>query len=217
MDLLTAARQRYTAKAYDPAKRIPQDKIDRLLETLRLSPSSVNSQPWHFVVASTAEGKARLAKSATGSFAYNEPKITKSSHVVVFCARTQMTDEHLDAVLRQDEAAGRFPNEEAKAGQRNSRRYYVDVHRYDQKDLQSWMEKQTYIALGTLLLAAGIEGVDATPMEGFDAHVLDIELGLREKGYTSLVLVSLGYHGEDDFNAKLPKSRLAADTVFTQI
>jgi nitroreductase/dihydropteridine reductase len=79
------------------------------------------------------------------------------------------------------------------------------------------MQKQVYLALGTLLLGAGALGVDATPMEGFDARLLDEELGLRDKGFTSVVLVSLGYRNEGDFNARLPKSRLPAEAVFTQI
>ncbi|BCG19783.1 hypothetical protein HLBS07_36350 [Vibrio alginolyticus] len=55
------------------------------------------------------------------------------------------------------------------------------------------------------------------PIEGFDPKVLDEEFGLREKGYTSVVIVPLGYHAEDDFNAKTPKSRWDAETVFTEI
>ena len=79
------------------------------------------------------------------------------------------------------------------------------------------MEKQTYLALGTLLLGAAALEVDATPMEGFDAKALDDELGLRERGLTSVVIVSLGYHAAGDFNATLPKSRLASEAVFTDI
>jgi nitroreductase/dihydropteridine reductase len=79
------------------------------------------------------------------------------------------------------------------------------------------MEKQVYLAAGTLLLGAGALGVDATPMEGFDARVLDAELGLRERGLTSVLLVALGYRGEGDFNARLPKSRLPRETLFTAL
>jgi nitroreductase/dihydropteridine reductase len=93
----------------------------------------------------------------------------------------------------------------------------VSMHKYDQKDVQHWMEKQTYLALGTLLLGAASLGLDATPMEGFDFKKLDEELGLRDKGFTSLVVVSLGYRSDSDFNAKLPKSRLPAEAVFTFI
>ncbi|WP_434155085.1 oxygen-insensitive NAD(P)H nitroreductase [Pseudomonas sp. JZ134] len=217
MNLSTLLSQRYTTKAFDPSRKIPHATLEELLGLLRQSPSSVNSQPWHFVVASTDEGKARLAVSTQDTFAYNQPKVLNASHIIVLCTRTDMTEEHLGAILEQEDIAGRFRSEEAKATQDKSRRHYVSLHRYDQKDLQHWMEKQTYLALGTLLLGAASLGVDATPMEGFDSRRLDEELGLREQGFTSLVLVSLGYRADSDFNASLPKSRLPAERLFTYV
>lgn len=217
MELASLAKRRYTTKAFDASRKIPQASIDALLEQLRHSPSSVNSQPWHFVIASTDEGKARIAKGTEGSFAYNAPKVLKASHVIVLCSRNDMTEEHLQALLDQEARDGRFHSEDARGGQDNARRGYVALHRYDQKDLQHWMEKQTYLALGTLLLGAAALGLDATPMEGFDFKKLDEELGLRAQGLTSLVLVALGYRDETDFNAGLPKSRLPAEQVFTHI
>lgn len=215
MDTVALAKRRYTTKAYDASRRIPQATIDALLEQLRHSPSSVNSQPWHFIVADTDEGKARLAKSTEVGFAYNTPKILNASHVIVFATRTDMTEAHLQAVLEQEGEDGRFRSDEAKAGQDQSRRFYVNLHRHDNKDLQHWMEKQTYLALGTALLGAAAYGLDATPIEGFDPKVMDAELGLRERGFTSVVVLSLGYHSEEDFNAGLGKSRLPAAEVFT--
>ncbi|WP_342654382.1 oxygen-insensitive NAD(P)H nitroreductase [Pseudomonas sp. F3-2] len=215
MQLTALAKSRYTTKAYDATRKIPQETIETLLDQLRHSPSSVNSQPWHFIVASDDQGKARVAKGAEGGFVYNESKILNASHVIVLCTRTEMPEAHLQAVLAKEESDGRFANDEAKAGQDKSRRGYVNMHKFDQKDVQHWMEKQTYLALGTLLLGAASLGVDATPMEGFDFKKLDEELGLRDKGFTSLVIVSLGYRSEGDFNAKLPKSRLPAESVFT--
>ncbi|UZJ61027.1 oxygen-insensitive NAD(P)H nitroreductase [Pseudomonas sp. KU26590] len=215
MQLTSLAKSRYTTKAYDASRKIPQETINELLEQLRHSPSSVNSQPWHFIVASDEQGKARVAKSAEGGFVYNEAKMLNASHVIVFCTRTEMPESHLEAVLAQEATDGRFANDEAKAGQDKSRRGYVNMHKFDQKDVQHWMEKQTYLALGTLLLGAASLGLDATPMEGFDFKKLDEELGLRDKGFTSLVVASLGYRSDSDFNAKLPKSRLPAETVFT--
>lgn len=215
MQLTALAKSRYTTKAYDATRKIPQETIETLLDQLRHSPSSVNSQPWHFIVASDEQGKARVAKGTEGGFVYNESKILNASHVIVLCTRTEMPEAHLKAVLAKEESDGRFANDEAKAGQDKSRRGYVNMHKFDQKDVQHWMEKQTYLALGTLLLGAASLGVDATPMEGFDFKKLDEELGLRDKGFTSLVIVSLGYRSEGDFNAKLPKSRLPAESVFT--
>ena len=216
-DILPFARVRYTAKAYDPARKIPAPVIEQLRELLRLTPSSVNSQPWHFVIASTDEGKSRIARATHGPYAYNAPKILNASHVFVLCTRHTLTDAHIDAVIEQEARDGRYPNPQARQTRRESLFGYADAHRYTRRDAQAWMEKQTYIALGTLLLGAAALELDATPMEGFDNAVLDHELGLPAKGWISTAVVSLGYHGADDFNASLPKSRFPAEALFTDI
>jgi len=217
MDIVQIARNRYTTKAYDRTRTIPQAVIDRLRELLRLAPSSVNSQPWHFVVAATAEGKERIAQSTDAGFSFNSPKVRDASHVIVLATRIEADQAHQEAVLAQEERDGRFVNEAAKTANKGGRTLFTDLHRFDRKDVQHWYEKQTYLALGTLLLGAASLEVDATPIEGFNAEVLDKALGLRARGYTSTVVVALGYRSADDFNAKLPKSRLADEVVFTDI
>ena len=217
MNLTRFAQARYTTKSYDPTRKVAPEVINELRELIRLAPSSVNSQPWHFIVTSSEAGKARIAKAMQPGFAYNEPKIMSASHVIVFATRTAMDPQHMSAILEQEDQEGRFIPADAKEQQHYVRSIYTNLHRFDQKDLQHWMEKQTYLALGTLLLGAAALEVDATPMEGFDAKALDDELGLRERGLTSVVIVSLGYHAAGDFNATLPKSRLASQAVFTDI
>lgn len=217
MDIAHLAQSRYTTKAFDPEKKIPEPLIGQLRTLLRNCPSSVNSQPWHFVIAASPDGKARIAKATQGSFAYNEPKIRNASHVVVLCGRTRLDDAHLDAVLAQENRDGRFATPEAMANQNKSRRYYVNLHQNELRDERSWIERQVYLALGALLLGAGALNIDACPMEGFDTSALDAELGLAKQGLTGLVLVALGYRGTDDFNAKLPKSRLPEEAVITTL
>ncbi|WP_182057416.1 oxygen-insensitive NAD(P)H nitroreductase [Pantoea sp. ME81] len=217
MTLNDAVARRHTVKAFASGKSLPQEEIETLLNVLRNSPSSVNSQPWHFVVASTPEGREQIAQSTTGAFVYNGPKVLNASHVIALCMRTDLDDAHLQNVLAQEEQDGRFAKPEGKAGQDKSRRGYVNMHRYEQRDIPQWMEKQVYLALGGLLLGAAMLGIDATPMEGFDQRALDQALGLREKGFTSVVLVSLGYRSDEDFNAALPKSRLPREEIFTFI
>ncbi|WP_058960299.1 oxygen-insensitive NAD(P)H nitroreductase [Type-E symbiont of Plautia stali] len=217
MTLNDAVARRHTVKAFASGKSLPQEEIETLLNVLRNSPSSVNSQPWHFVVASTPEGREQIAQSTTGAFVYNGPKVLNASHVIALCMRTDLDDAHLQNVLEQEEQDGRFAKPEGKAGQDKSRRGYVDMHRYEQRDIPQWMEKQVYLALGSLLLGAAMLGIDATPMEGFDQRALDQALGLRERGFTSVVLVSLGYRSDEDFNAALPKSRLPREEIFTFI
>jgi nitroreductase/dihydropteridine reductase len=197
---------------------IPAPQIAQLRELLRLSPSSVNVQPWHFVLASTDAGKARIAKATEEFHGYNTPRILNASHVFVLCTRHTLTDAHLDAVVEQEMRDGRLDDPQLRQMVRNKIVFsYADMHRYTLRDSQAWMEKQTYLALGALLLGAAELKIDAAPMEGFDSATLDRELGLREQGCTSTVLVALGYHSADDFNAKLPKSRLPAEALFTDI
>lgn len=217
MHLSQIATSRHTAKAFDPNQIIPEAVFAELRALLRHSPSSVNSQPWHFVIAATAAGKARLARATPPPYAYNGPKILNASHVVVLCARTDMDEAYLATLLEQEELDGRYPAPEAKEAYRKARAGYVDLHRNDRQDLPHWIEKQVYLALGTLLLGAATLGLDACPMEGFDARKLDEELGLRAQGLASVVLVALGTRGEDDWNAKLPKSRLPAHALFTDL
>lgn len=217
MDILSAAKKRHTAKAYDAERRIPEEVMQKVYDLLRNSPSSVNSQPWHFIVANTPEGRARVAKAAQGGYAYNAAKITDASHVIVLCARIDMDEPHLEAVLEQEQRDGRFRDEQARAGQDATRRSYVNQHRFGNKDVAQWLEKQVYLALGTALVGAATLEIDATPMEGFDQKILDAEFGLNEKGLAGLVLVSFGYSSEKDFNAGLPKSRLTQEAAFTFI
>ena len=68
-----------------------------------------------------------------------------------------------------------------------------------------------------LLLGVAALGLDAVPIEGFDAAILDEEFGLKEKGYTSLVVVPVGHHSVEDFNATLPKSRLPQNITLTEV
>ncbi|GLU35144.1 oxygen-insensitive NAD(P)H nitroreductase [Trinickia caryophylli] len=217
MNLIDALHTRHTAKAFDAGRALARTDVEALLSTLHLSPSSVNSQPWHHVVASTPEGRARIAKATQGTYSYNEPKVRDASHVIALCVRADMDEQHLRAVLEQEERDGRFTKDGAKAGQDKARRSYVELHRYGQRDIQQWMEKQVYLALGGLLVGAATLGIEATPMEGFDQAALDHELGLRELGFTSVVLAAFGHRSEQDFNAALPKSRLPREQVFTFI
>ena len=217
MDTLATAKTRYATKAYDAEKKIPHAQFEKLLEILRFSPSSVNIQPWHFIVAETDAAKQRIAACLTGNYIYNSAKVLNSSHTIIFCTRTDISAEYLEQLLQQDELSGRFKDETAKQGQRDTRQGYVEFYRNELKNLPAWMENQTYLALGQLLFAAGLEGIDATPMEGFDRDLINQEFDLAEKGLKASVIVSLGYRSETDFNAKLPKSRLADDVIFTRL
>ncbi|WP_110973979.1 oxygen-insensitive NAD(P)H nitroreductase [Acinetobacter sp. WCHAc060042] len=217
MDTLITAKTRYTTKAYDPNRKIPHEQFVRLLEILRLTPSSINIQPWHFFIAENTNAKERIAKALVGKYAYNAPKVLDSSHTILFCTKADISEQHLENLLHQDELNGRFKDDAAKQGQKDSRSGYVDYYRNEKGDIQRWAENQTFIALGQILLAAASEKIDATPIGGFDESIISEELDLAAKGLIPSVLLTLGYRSDADFNAKLPKSRLNNVDIFTQL
>ncbi len=218
-DIIYYAKNRHTAKAFDPSKTISDENVDKIKDLLRYSPSSTNWQPWHFILATTQEGKERIAKSTAENYQFNSNSILNASHVVVFCTKLEANENHMLEVLDQENTDGRFVlGEEYKQRTHTARTLFTNIHKHDLKDAQHWMDKQVYLNLGQFLLGVSTLGIDATPMEGIDTKVLDEEFGLREKGYGSLLVVPLGYHHqEEDFNAKLPKSRLPFSKILTEI
>ncbi|MEB3752736.1 oxygen-insensitive NAD(P)H nitroreductase [Acinetobacter sp. MD2(2019)] len=217
MDLLKIAQERYTTKAYDPNKKISQTDLNAILDVLHLAPSSINIQPWHFLVIESDAAKQRVTQAMTGPYAYNAPKVLDSSHTVVFCTRNDVTDEYLNQLVQQDAAIGRFKDAATQQAQAEVRKGYVDQYRAAEGGITRWMENQTFIALGEALFAAAALGIDSTPIGGFDAKTLDAEFNLTAQGFTSSVVLTLGYRSETDFNATLPKSRLAKEQIFTTL
>lgn len=217
MNIEQIVKSRYTTKAFDPSRKIDESVMAQIESCLRYSPSSTNFQPWHFFIAGTEEGKARIAKAAEGRYAFNAEKIKNASHVVVLCAQAEIDGAHLLAVLEQEAADKRFTDDKTKMAQHQGRSYFVNKHRFEQRDAAHWMEKQVYLALGFLLLGAATLGVDACPIEGFDQIALAEALDLRSLGLNPSVIVALGYHSDSDFNAKLPKSRLEASQTVTKL
>lgn len=211
MDTLKIAQTRYTSKAYDATKKIPTDTLNTLLEVLRLSPSSINIQPWQFLVVQSDQAKQKIAQAMPGRYAYNIPKILNASEVIVFTAKTDINVEHLDAILQAEDLAGRFRTPESKAAQRDTRLNYIEL--YKEKNIHGWVDNQIHIALGSALFAAQTLHIDATPIGGFDLDVLDQQLQLSSQGLRSVVLLALGYRSDEDFNADLPKARLAPNQI----
>ncbi len=208
---------RYSTKEFDPEKKISEEDFDQVKALLQMSPSSTNLQPWHFIIASTDEGKQRIAKGTQGFFSFNASKVLDASHVIVFAARTSADEAYMKHLLEQEDKDGRYPNDEVKQSVYGARNLFANIHRYDLKDFQHWLEKQVYLNMGNLLLGVGALGIDAVPMEGVDVKAIDDEFDLRAKGFTTVGVVSLGYRKDSDFNAKTPKSRLPQEEIFSLV
>jgi len=215
MNLTDIANFRYTTKEFIFGKKIPNDTFQDIKNLLRLSASSVNGQPWHFIIAEDDAAKQRLAKGVQGWLNFNEPKILGASHVILFCAKVDFTDAYMQHLLNIEEQDGRYEAAEHKAMMHNGRTAFVNIHRNDQHDVQHWNEKQVYLNMGAVLFGAGALGIDAVPMEGIDIVALNEEFGLENQGLTAVAMIALGYRSDTDFNAKLPKSRLPEAELFT--
>ena len=217
MDLMNIINSRYSTKEFDSTKKISTEDMEKIESLLQLSPSSTNSQPWHFVIASSDEGKKRVTKGTQGFFSFNEQKVLDASATIVFATRVDLNEDYLLHVLDKEDTDGRYVGGAWKNETHGARSIFLNMHKYDFKDALHWAEKQTYLNLGNFLLGVAHLGIDALPMEGLDMKALDEEFGLREKGYTASIVVSVGYRKENDFNAQLPKSRLPKEELIERI
>ncbi len=175
---------RYATKKMDPAKTVPQDKVDRILQAVQLAPTSSGLQPFEVIVVTNPEVKAKLR-----AVAFDQAQITDGSHVLVFAAWDNYTAERIDAVVAQT-AAERGASETLTGYYERLKATYLP--RSPEVNFEH-AARQAYIAFGLALTAAAFEGVDSTPMEGFDPAQVDDILGLRARGLRSVTLLPLGY------------------------
>ncbi|MFI2859157.1 oxygen-insensitive NAD(P)H nitroreductase [Paenibacillus sp. JSM ZJ436] len=214
---MEAMKKRYSAKEFDPSKSISSENMRNIEALLQLAPSSTNLQPWHFIIAQTDEGKKRMARAAEGLFIFNKSKVLNAAAVVVFATKTDISEEYLQHLTDREDQDGRFAQGNFKTDNHNGRKMFVDFHKFDYKDVQQWAEKQVYLNLGSFLLGVAALDIDAVAMEGMDLQALDDEFSLHEKGFSSCVVVALGYRAPSDFNAALPKSRLDVAEIIEHV
>ena len=188
MSFIDQLNWRYATKRMAADKVVPQEKIDAIVEAIRLSASSYGLQPYNVLVIQDKEVLAKIQPVA-----YNQPQITEATAVIVFAVWDKATQERVDAFFNLISTERGVPAE-ALAGFKGM--VEGTIANLDEATAFNWMARQAYIALGTGLAAAAIEGVDATPMEGFNPAGLDEVLGLGAKGLKSVLLLPLGYRDE---------------------
>lgn len=205
MSVIESLQWRYASKAMNGAQ-IEEATLDYILEAIRLSASSYGLQPFTVQVISDAELKNKLTPAAN-----NQPQISQSSQLLVFCVWKDVTEAHVDAYM-QDMAEQRVVSLESLAGFKAMILGALKNLSVEQK--QTWAAKQAYIALGTAMVAAAEQKVDATPMEGFNAQQIDEILGLDQQGLKSTVLLVLGKRSDGDALASMAKVRRSKKDLF---
>jgi nitroreductase / dihydropteridine reductase len=209
-DLIQKLEWRYATKKFNPAKTVPQEKVERILEAVRLAATSSGLQPYEVIVVTSAEVRAKIQP-----IAWNQAQITEGSHLLVFAAWDNYTAERINAMFDLVNEQRGMKNE----GWENYRQLILST--YVPRDAEinyQHAARQAYIGVGTALIAAAEEQVDATPMEGFDAKALDQILGLDQRGLRSVVIMPLGYRAEEgDWLQNLKKVRRPRDQFITEV
>jgi len=204
-NILKSLEWRYATKMFDSTKKIPEKDVEELLEVLRLAPSSFGLQPWKFLVINNPQIRQKLREASWG-----QPQVTDASHFIVLCARTDVDEKFVKHFVEVMAKTRKVPVESLKSYQDmmiGSMSAKTEQVRID------WSKKQVYLALGMLLEAAALKGIDAAPMEGFDPQKYDEILNLKQEHTTATVLCALGYRAEDDATAKLAKVRFPKEEV----
>lgn len=208
--LIDKLKWRYATKKMNPALPVPQDKVDRILEAVRLTATSSGLQPYEVLVVNDPALRARIREHA-----WNQAQVTEASHLLVFAAWDNYTPERINAMFDLTNEVRGFKNEGWEAYRQKLLATYPQ--RSAEENYQH-AARQAYIGLGTALIAAAEEQVDATPMEGFDPAQVDEILGLKARGLRSVLLLPLGYRQADgDWLVNLKKVRRAKDQFVTTV
>jgi len=199
-NILNLLSWRYAAKKLDAAQAVPEQKVDIILEAIRLSASSSGLQPYQVLVITDAKTKAKIRPHA-----WNQSQVTDASHLLVFAAWDNYTAERINLMFDLVNEQRGMRNEGWEAYRQKLLAFYP--HRSAEENFQH-AARQAYIGLGSALIAAAEVGVDCTPMEGFEPEVVDEILGLKALGLRSVLLLPLGYRATSgDWLVNLAKVR----------
>ena len=199
MSLIDALNWRYAVKKMN-GQPVEQDKVDQIIKAAQLAPTSSGLQPFKVIVITNQELKEQILP-----IAYNQSQVVDASHLLVFAAQDNYTEEGIDEVFDRMNTERGLPLDTTDAyktqlkGTLLSRSAEENFHH---------AAKQAYLAFGIAIAEAALLKVDHTPMEGFNAQQLDELLGLDQKHLKSVTLLPLGNRDENgDWLANLKKVR----------
>lgn len=203
--IINQLKWRYACKAFDAERKLSETQVQTLKDAFNLTASSYGLQPLKLLVISNKELKKNLVAASM-----NQKQIEQCSHLLVLCTRTELGDdyihEYFKLVMEQ-----RGTEEKILAPFRDF--LLKEMGQMTPDNLQAWMAKQAYIALGNLLTVCAAEGIDSCPMEGFHPSQYDEILGLTEKGLRAVLLLPVGYRSSEDQFASFAKVRRGVSDV----
>ncbi|KAB0291644.1 NAD(P)H-dependent oxidoreductase [Vibrio fortis] len=203
---------RYTAKKYDADKRISAEDMEIIKEALRLSASSINSQPWKFIIIESDEAKQRFHDTFENMHQFNQPHAKEASHTILFAHDPKFTKEKFAKRVDAEVSSGHLP---ADMYDMFMGAYaFADMNTDEEGFNGNWTKAQVYIALGNILHTLARLGIASTPMEGVDSALIGEKFAEELEGHVVDVALAIGYHKDgEDYNHGLPKARLALEQV----
>jgi len=209
-DLLQQLKWRYAVKEFDSAKKIPEDLIDALEESLVLTPSSFGLQPWKFFIVEN-----QLLKDRMPEISWNQPQPKDCSHMVLLAIKRDFTEADVNRFI-ECLAEARQVTVDSLEGYRNFAGGFV-AQGVSEGWIEHWSTHQVYIAIGQLMASAALLGVDACPMEGIQADAYDELLGVDSNVYHVVLGCALGYRSGNDKYASMPKARYSKASLVERI
>ncbi|MFN6943502.1 MAG: nitroreductase family protein [Cytophagaceae bacterium] len=204
MNLIDALEWRYATKKMN-GKIVPDEKVETVLQAIRLAPSSMGLQPYTVLVITDQDLKKEIFNVS------KQAQVIDSSHLLVFAAWENIHIHQVEEYIASIAETRNVPLGSLDGFKKN---IFSLVNRPQEENF-NWAARQAYIAFGTAIAAAAEERIDATPMEGFDSTALDKLLNLQEKGLKSVTLLPLGYRDtENDWLSKAPKVRREKEKLF---
>lgn len=209
-DILDAFHFRHACKEFDPTRKIPAEDFELILETGRLSPSSFGYEPWKFVVIQAPSVRGKLLPVTWGA----QKQLPTSSHYLAILVRKGGMRPDGDHVRHMMHDIYKFPPERIAGRSTVYRKFQEsDFKLLDERALFDWGCKQAYIALGNMMTAAAMIGVDSCPIEGYDqadAEAVLADAGILDRAEWGLaVMVAFGYR----VNPQSAKIRQPTDDV----
>lgn len=206
MEAIQHLQWRYATKKYN-GSQIDKDNLNTILESIRLTPTSLGMQPFKVLVIDNPELREKMLP-----IAHNQSQIKDASHLILFAANTQISEETVDTYMNNVATTRQMPVENL-AGFKGMINGFVGSK--NEAQITEWASRQCYIALGIAMATAAALKVDTTPMEGYKVNEMDELFNLKAQGYASAVLLAVGHRDEEnDQLAKLAKVRKSAETLF---
>lgn len=194
--IINAHLFRHACKEFDPTRRIGDEDFACILEVGRLSPSSFGLEPWKFLVIQNPELRNKLLPDVWGG----QKQLPTASHVVLTLIRKsrfmRYDSQFVHDFMRQIQ---QFPEDASITRTAILEKFQREDFSLleSERAINDWSGKQSYIALGNMMTAAAMLGIDSCPIEGF-AHqamqqILATEIGLDLNDWSVAYLLAFGY------------------------